>query len=121
MVIAISYDLGWENLSVRVGFSADMADRNAKLTKDAAKVRNKNTFRTGISETSQDYYLDTNQNIFSAKVLYCGKMSEKISNQFPFPMRSLASLVILLFLIGLFSPRGRRAIRRPRKVKPKRE
>jgi len=78
MVIAISYDLGWENLSVRVGFSADMADRNAKLTKDAAKVRNKNKFLAQeFPETSQDYYLDTNQNIFSAKVLYCGKMSEK--------------------------------------------
>ena len=78
MVIAISYDLGWENLSVRVGFSADMADRNAKLTKDAAKVRNKNKFLVQeFPETSQDYYLDTNQNIFSAKVLYCGKMSEK--------------------------------------------
>ena len=78
MVIAISYDLGWENLSVRVGFSADMADRNAKLTKDAAKVRNKNKFLVQeFPETSQDYYLDTNQNIFSAKVLHCGKMSEK--------------------------------------------
>ena len=78
MVIAISYDLGWENLSVRVGFSADMADRNAKLTKDAAKVRNKNKFLVqDFPETSQDYYLDTNQNIFSAQVLYCGKMSEK--------------------------------------------
>ena len=78
MVIAISYDLGWENLSVRVGFSADMADRNAKLTKDAAKVKNKNKFLVqDFPETSQDYYLDTNQNIFSAKILYCGKMSEK--------------------------------------------
>ena len=31
----ISHDLGWSSLSVRVGFSAVMADRNARLTKDA--------------------------------------------------------------------------------------
>ena len=72
MVMAISYDLGWENLSVRVGFSADMADRNARMTKDAAKVRSKNKFlKESFLETSQDYYLDTNQTNFSAEVIYC--------------------------------------------------
>ena len=72
MVMEISYDLGWESLSVRVGFSADMADRNARMTKDAAKVRSKNKFlKESFLETSQDYYLDTNQTNFSAEVIYC--------------------------------------------------
>ena len=72
MVMEISYDLGWESLSVRVGFSADMADRNARMTKDAAKVRSKNKFlKESFPETSQDYYLDTNQTNFSAEVIYC--------------------------------------------------
>jgi len=72
MVMEISYDLGWESLSVRVGFSADMADRNARMTKDAAKVRSKNKFLTeSFPETSQDYYLDTNKTNFSAEVIYC--------------------------------------------------
>lgn len=78
MVMAISYDLGWENLSVRVGFSADMADRNARLTKDAAKIRSKNKFlQESFPETSQDYYLDTNQTNFSAEVIYCGEINSE--------------------------------------------
>ena len=78
MVMAISYDLGWENLSVRVGFSADMADRNARLTKDAAKIRSKNKFlKESFPETSQDYYLDTNQTNFSAEVIYCGEINSE--------------------------------------------
>jgi alanyl-tRNA synthetase len=78
MVMAISYDLGWESLSVRVGFSADMADRNARLTKDAAKIRSKNKFlKESFPETSQDYYLDTNQTNFSAEVIYCGEINSE--------------------------------------------
>tara|TARA_B100001142_G_scaffold231785_1_gene229989 strand:- start:3194 stop:5401 length:2208 start_codon:yes stop_codon:yes gene_type:complete len=83
MVIAISNDLGWKNLSVRVGFSADMADRNARITKDAAKIRDKNNFLKDIFPvTSQDYYLDTNKTNFTAVVLHCGEInheSDKIS------------------------------------------
>tara|TARA_B100001093_G_scaffold448173_1_gene453579 strand:- start:864 stop:2642 length:1779 start_codon:yes stop_codon:yes gene_type:complete len=83
MVMAISNDLGWGDLSVRVGFSADMADRNARMTKDAAKIRDKNKFlKNSFPVTSQDYYLDTNKTHFSAKVLHCGEIdieSNKIS------------------------------------------
>ena len=69
--MVFSNDLGWEELSVRVGFSAVMADRNARMTKDAAKIRDKNKFlKNSFPVTSQDYYLDTNQTHFSAKVTF---------------------------------------------------
>ena len=77
MVMAISNDLGWVDLSVRVGFSADMADRNAKLTKDAAKNKVKTQILSkNLEKTSQDYYLDTNITEFSANVIHCEKISD---------------------------------------------
>ena len=81
MVMAISNDLGWGNLSVRVGFSADMADRNARMTKDAAKIRDKNNFLKEVFPvTSQDYYLDTNKTHFTAEVLHCGEINHESNN-----------------------------------------
>ncbi len=81
MVMEISHDLGWKNLSVRVGFSADMADRNARLTKDAAKVKTKNRFlKTSFPKTIQDYYQDTKLTNFSAKVLFCGELNKESHN-----------------------------------------
>ena len=37
MVVSVARKLGWANLSVRMGFAADMAARNAERTKAAAK------------------------------------------------------------------------------------
>ena len=77
MVMEISHDLGWSSLSVRVGFSAVMADRNARLTKDAAKIKNKNNFlKEKFPVTSKDYYLDTSENHFIAEVIYCGEINK---------------------------------------------
>ena len=77
MAISISHKLGWTKLSVRVGFSADMADRNAKLTKDAAKVKEKSQILSkSLEKTYQDYYLDTNITDFSANVIHCEKISD---------------------------------------------
>ena len=77
MAISISQKLGWDNLSVRVGFSADMADRNAKLTKDAAQNKEKTQILSkNLEKTSQDYYLDTNITDFSANVIHCEKISD---------------------------------------------
>ena len=77
MAISISHKLGWTKLSVRVGFSADMADRNAKLTKDAAKVKEKSKILSkSLEKTYQDYYLDTNITDFSANVIHCEKISD---------------------------------------------
>ena len=39
MVVSIAHRLGWEKLSVRVGLSADMAARNAQMTKSAARTQ----------------------------------------------------------------------------------
>jgi alanyl-tRNA synthetase len=77
MVMEISHDLGWSSLSVRVGFSAVMADRNARLTKDAAKIKNKNNFlKETFPATSKDYYLDLSKNHFIAEVIYCGEINK---------------------------------------------
>ena len=85
MAITISHKLGWKDLSVRVGFSADMADRNAKLTKDAAKIKRKNKILPqNLDITSQDYYLDTNEIDFTAKVIYCEKISNEQNNSLSF-------------------------------------
>ena len=79
MAISISHKLGWQNLSVRVGFSADMADRNAKLTKAAAKVKTvrEKILSKDLEKTSQDYYLDTNKTDFSAQVIFCEQIQDK--------------------------------------------
>jgi alanyl-tRNA synthetase len=72
MVVSIARKLGWENLSVRVGFAADMAARNAERTKAAAKGKEKGQiFQTNFPPTRQDYYSDTSQTEFSAMVLDC--------------------------------------------------
>ena len=107
MVMAISNDLGWENLSVRVGFSADMADRNARMTKDAAKIRDKNNFLKEVFPvTFQDYYLDTNKTHFTAEVLHCGEINHE-SNDISFSNEVISSPTHFVILDRtLFYPEG---------------
>ncbi|MGB1802024.1 MAG: alanine--tRNA ligase [Candidatus Thalassarchaeaceae archaeon] len=77
MVVSISRKLGWENLSVRVGFAADMAARNAERTKAAARGKEKGLiFRTNFPPTRQDYYSDTSQTEFTAVVLGCKPLTK---------------------------------------------
>ena len=77
MVVSIARKLGWENLSVRVGFAADMAARNAERTKAAAKGKEKgHIFQTDFPPTRQDYYSDTSQTEFSAVVLDCKPLTK---------------------------------------------
>ncbi len=77
MVVSIAKAAGWEDLSVRVGFAADMASRNAERTKLESKAKTKKTiFPTqGISPTIKDYYDDTRRTIFEANLILCGKLS----------------------------------------------
>jgi len=107
MVMAISNDLGWENLSVRVGFSADMADRNARMTKEAAKIRDKNNFLKEVFPvTSQDYYLDTNETHFTAEVLHCGEINHE-SNKISFSNEVISTPTHFVILDRtLFYPEG---------------
>ena len=78
MVASIAHGLGWENLSVRVGFAADMAARNAEMTKAAAKAKSgKSAIEVAtIPETSLDYYSDTSATEFTAEVLHCTSLSD---------------------------------------------
>ena len=77
MVVSIARKLGWANLSVRVGFAADMAARNAERTKAAAKGKEKgHIFQTDFPPTRQDYYSDTSQTEFSAVVLDCKPLTK---------------------------------------------
>ena len=82
MTVSIARGLGWENLSVRVGFAADMAARNALMTKAAAKSRKGQSVLDVISmpSTSTDYYDDTTATEFTAKVLHCNPLPEKAAD-----------------------------------------
>ena len=78
MVVSIAHSLGWPSLSVRVGFAADMAARNAERTKIAAKTKAKSSIfaSDGLPTTMQDYYSDTSQTSFTASVLDCSPLTE---------------------------------------------
>ena len=77
MVVSIAAKLGWKDISVRVGFAADMAARNAERTKTAAKAKSKGEiFQSDIPPTQQDYYSDTSQTEFSASVLDCNSLTQ---------------------------------------------
>ena len=77
MVVSIATKLGWKDISVRVGFAADMAARNAERTKTAAKAKSKREiFQSDIPPTQQDYYSDTSQTEFSATVLDCNSLTQ---------------------------------------------
>tara|TARA_B100000700_G_scaffold98623_1_gene111051 strand:+ start:9919 stop:12789 length:2871 start_codon:yes stop_codon:yes gene_type:complete len=77
MVVSIAREMGWDNLSVRVGFAADMAARNASMTKAAAKARKQADIFDlgGLGATTADYYSDTSLTRFSAEVLRCIEIS----------------------------------------------
>ena len=82
MTVSIARELGWDNLSVRVGFAADMAARNALMTKAAAKSRKGQSVLDVISmpSTSTDYYDDTTATEFTAEVLHCNPLPEKAAD-----------------------------------------
>ena len=77
MTVSIAHELGWNDLAVRVGFSADMAARNASMAKAASKSKS-NGASIGmprLPRTSQDFYEDTNAVEFSSEVLHCTEIS----------------------------------------------
>jgi alanyl-tRNA synthetase len=78
MTVSIAYGLGWNQLSVRVGFAADMAARNAQMTKAAAKTRARQIIVDvdSMPATSPDYYEDTSATEFTAEVLHCSPLSD---------------------------------------------
>ena len=80
MVVSIAKEIGWDNLRVRVGFSADMAARNAERTKLSSSSKSPQRFFSTeeIPDTLRDFYLDTNMKKFDAVVLKCIKLDEEI-------------------------------------------
>tara|TARA_B110000014_G_scaffold264022_1_gene262933 strand:+ start:247 stop:3120 length:2874 start_codon:yes stop_codon:yes gene_type:complete len=86
MVVSIAKELGWPNLSVRVGFTADMAARNALMTKAASKERNDRAiFNTeGLKQTELDFYDDTGAIEFSSEVLHCMPITREMASRMTF-------------------------------------
>ena len=81
MVASIANRLGWENLGIRVGFAADMAERNAQQTKAAAKAKGKQKLVAGDwPSTIRRYYGDTSQTQFEATVLHCAEIESSALN-----------------------------------------
>jgi len=81
MVAGIANRLGWNQLRIRVGFSADMAARNALQTKAAAKDKGKGGLLTGDwPDTEMRYYDDTSMTEFKAEVLHCTEIDASSLN-----------------------------------------
>mgnify|MGYP006137820829 FL=1 len=74
LVINIANDLGWKDLVLRTGFSAEMAERHAEMAKNAAKsVASKPLVEDvpDLPRTVPLYYEDVSQQNFEASVLSC--------------------------------------------------
>ena len=74
LVINMANDLGWNNLTLRTGFNAEMAERHAAQAKAAAKaVASKPLVESmpDVPATSTQYYENVNQQEFEASVLAC--------------------------------------------------
>lgn len=74
LVINIANDLGWNNLSLRTGFNAEMAERHAAMAKAAAKAISVKPLVEKVPElpaTVALYYDDVSQQNFEASVLGC--------------------------------------------------
>lgn len=72
LVIRIASEMGWEGLSLRTGFSAEMAERHAAIAKDAAKSVEAAPLVDSVPElptTIPLYYEDVSQREFEASVL----------------------------------------------------
>ena len=79
MALTIAKSAGWRNLSIRVGFSAEMAARNAARTKHAAiqkKIDSNNTYSL-LKPTERLFEKDQSSLQFSAKVIRCESVSDQ--------------------------------------------
>lgn len=77
MAISLAHRSGWESMTLRTGFTAELAERHAKMAKDAAKEVNKSELVTGLENlpsTNPLYYDDVYQFEFDASVLFCGEV-----------------------------------------------
>ena len=74
MVITLARAAGWNNVTLRTGFSAEMAERHARMAKEAAKssdVTHDPLDVSGLDATQPMYYDDVYEPRFEAQVLAC--------------------------------------------------
>lgn len=79
LVMNIANDLGWNNLSLRTGFNAEMAERHAAMAKAAAKAVTAKPLLASIPDlpaTTPLYYEDVSQQNFEASVLACLELKD---------------------------------------------
>jgi alanyl-tRNA synthetase len=84
MVVGIAKQLGWQQLIVKVGFAAEMAERNAAATRALAKATGKSGILTethDFAETVRSEYDDEYRNIIEAEIIACIELdSRSIAN-----------------------------------------
>ena len=74
MAISLAHKSGWNSMTLRTGFTAELAQRHAKIAKEAAKEVKKANLISNIDNlpvTNTLYYDDVYQFEFDASVLYC--------------------------------------------------
>ena len=109
MVVSIAKELGWPNLEIRVGLTADMAARNALITKVASKTKDrKAVFEiSDIEATQPDFYEDTSALEFQAEVLHCIPLTKDMISRLTFSgeVESIPSYAVVTDRT-LFYPEG---------------
>ena len=76
MAVALARSAGWPDVTLRTGFSAEMAERHARMAKEAAKTQASASRQFEVGEhpaTLCSYYDDVYARQGSAKVLACEK------------------------------------------------
>ena len=74
MAISLAQNSGWKLMTLRTGFTAELAERHAKMAKEAAKEVTKSALVSGLDNlpaTNSLYYDDVYQSQFDASVLHC--------------------------------------------------
>ena len=109
MVVSIAKELGWPNLEIRVGLTADMAARNALITKVASKTKDKKAVFeiSDIEATQPDFYEDTSALEFQAEVLHCIPLTKDMISRLTFSgeVESIPSYAVVTDRT-LFYPEG---------------
>ncbi|MCH1539951.1 MAG: alanine--tRNA ligase [Candidatus Poseidonia sp.] len=79
MAITLARDAGWPDVVLRTGFSAEMAERHAKMAKQAAQsldVKDSEYLPSGLPPTIPEYYDDVYNQNFNSRVLACVELPE---------------------------------------------
>ena len=78
MAISLAHQSGWTAMSLRTGFTAELAQRHARMARDAAKETKKTELISSLPSlppTNTLYYDDVYQFEFDASVLFCIELS----------------------------------------------